>query len=70
MCQYFSKTEDQYAKAMKQPAKEAFENNMHHQDTMKAIRTGYLTLYFAMSLNGQTHFKNLAANAARFLKHV
>ena len=29
-----------------------------------------LTLYFAMSSNGQTHFKNLAANAARFLKCV
>ena len=29
-----------------------------------------LTLYFAMSKNGQTHFKNLAAFAARFLKYV
>ena len=28
-----------------------------------------LTLYFAMSQNGQTHFENLAANAARFLKY-
>ena len=27
-----------------------------------------LTLYFAMSENGQTHFKNLAAFAARFFK--
>ena len=27
-----------------------------------------LTLYFIMSQNGQTHFKNLAAFAARFLK--
>ena len=27
-----------------------------------------LTLYFAMSWNGQTHFRNLAAFAARFLK--
>ena len=27
-----------------------------------------LTLYFAMPWNGQTHFKNLAANVARFLK--
>ena len=26
----------------------------------------FLTLYFAMSYNGQTHFKNLAAFAARF----
>ena len=25
-----------------------------------------LTLYFAISKNDQTHFKNLAANAARF----
>ena len=30
----------------------------------------FLTLYFAMSKNGQTHFKNLAANGARFLKYV
>ena len=29
-----------------------------------------LTLYFAMSYNCQTHFKNLAANAARLLKCV
>ena len=29
MCQYFSKTEDQCSQAMKQAAKEAFENNMH-----------------------------------------
>ena len=43
MCQYFSKTEDQYTKAMKQEAKEAFENNMNHQDTMKTIRTAYVS---------------------------
>ena len=30
----------------------------------------YLILYFAMSQNGQAHFKNLAAFAARFLKCV
>ena len=29
-----------------------------------------LTLYFAMSKNGQTHFKNLATNAARSLKRT
>ena len=29
-----------------------------------------LTLYFEMSQNGQTQFKNLAAFAARFLKCV
>ena len=29
-----------------------------------------LTLYFAMSQNGQTHFKNLAAFAARFFKRI
>ena len=37
MCQYFSKTEDWCSQAMKQRAKEAFENNMHHHDTMKTI---------------------------------
>ena len=42
MCQYFSKTEDQYTKAMKQAVKEIFDNNMHHQDTMKTIATAYL----------------------------
>ena len=41
MCQYFSKTEDQCSKAMKQAAKEAFENNMHHHDTMKTIAKVY-----------------------------
>ena len=43
MCQYFSKTEDQCSKAMKQAAKEGFENNMHHHDTMKAIAKAYLS---------------------------
>ena len=37
MCQYFSKTGDQCSQAMKQSAKEAFENNLHHHDSMKAI---------------------------------
>ena len=43
MCQYFSKTEDQCSQAMKQAAKEAFENNMHHHDTMKTIVRAYLS---------------------------
>ena len=30
----------------------------------------YLTLYFAMSQNGQTHFKNIAAFAEKFLKYL
>ena len=43
MCQYFSKTEDRCSQTMKQAAKEAFENNMHHHDTMKAIANAYLS---------------------------
>ena len=43
MCQYFSKTEDQCSQAMKQAAKETFENNMHHHDTMKTIAKAYLS---------------------------
>ena len=39
VCQYLSKTEDRCSQAMKQSAKEAFENNMHHHDTMKTIET-------------------------------
>ena len=35
MCKYFSKTEDQYSQAMKQAAKEAFENNMYHHKNIK-----------------------------------
>ena len=42
MRQYFSKTKDQYSQAMKQAAKEVYENNMHHQDTMKTIAKAYL----------------------------
>ena len=42
MCQYFPKTEDQCSQAMKQAAKEAFENNMHHHDAMKTIAKAYL----------------------------
>ena len=41
MCQYFSKTEDQCSKAMKKAAKEAFENNKHHYETMKTIAKSY-----------------------------
>ena len=43
MCQYFSKTDDQCSRAMKQAAKEAFENNMHHHDTMKTIARAHLS---------------------------
>ena len=39
VCQYFSKTEDQCSQAVKQAAKESFENNMQHHDTMKTIET-------------------------------
>ena len=42
MFQHFSKTENQCSQAMKQAAKEAFENNMHHHDTMKTIAKAYL----------------------------
>ena len=43
LCQYFSKTEDQFSQTMKQPAKESFDNNMHYHDTMKAIAKACLT---------------------------
>ena len=33
---------------------------------LNVYRQTSLTLYFAMSLNGQTHFKNLAADARPF----
>ena len=36
----------------------------------KADKYFCLTLYFAMAENGQAHFKNLAAFAARFFKCV
>ena len=37
ICQYFSKTEDQCSQAMKEAAKKAFKNDMHHHDTIKII---------------------------------
>ena len=43
MCQYFSKTEYRGSQAMKQAAKEAFEKNMHHHDTIKTIAKAYLS---------------------------
>ena len=43
MCQFFSKTENRCSQAMKQAAKEAFENNMHHHDTKKIIALAYLS---------------------------
>ena len=43
MCQFFSKTENRCSQAMKQAAKEAFENNMHHHDTKKISALAYLS---------------------------
>ena len=43
MCQYFSKTKDQCSETIKYAAKEAFENNIHHHDTMKTITRAYLS---------------------------
>ena len=37
---------------------------------MITIENTPISLYFAMLQNGQTHFKNLAANTARFLRFV
>ena len=39
----FSKTEDHCSQAIKQEAKEAFENNMHHNDTKQTIARAYLS---------------------------
>ena len=39
----FLKTEDRCLQAMKQVAKEAFENNMHHHDTTKTIAKAYVS---------------------------
>ena len=38
-----SKAEGQCSQAMKQAAREAIENNMHHYDTMKTIAKAYLS---------------------------
>ena len=43
MCQYFSKTECRCTQAMKQTAKEVFENKMDHHDTMKTVAKAYLS---------------------------
>ena len=43
MCQFFSKTENRCSQAMKQAAKQAFENNMHHHDTKKTSALAYLS---------------------------
>ena len=43
MCQYFSKTEDRCSQAIKQAVNDAFENNMHHHDTIKIIPKAYLS---------------------------
>ena len=43
MCQYFSNIEDQCSQTLKQLVKEAFENNMHHNDTMMKIAKSYLS---------------------------
>ena len=43
MCQYFSKTEHQCSQLMKKAVKEAFENNMNHQETKNKIPKTYLS---------------------------
>ena len=43
ICQYFSKTEDQSSQVIKKEDKEAFENRMHHHDSMKTIAKAYLS---------------------------
>ena len=43
MCKYFSKTEDQHSQAMKQAAKEAFEDNINHRKNIKKIAKVYLS---------------------------
>ena len=43
MCQYFLETEDPCPQSMKQATKEAFEVNMYHHETMKAIARAYLS---------------------------
>ena len=42
MCSYFSKNKDQCLQTMKDVAKEAFENSLHHCETMKTISRAYL----------------------------
>ena len=42
MFQLFWKTEGQCSQAMKQSAKDTFENNMHYYATMKTIPKAYL----------------------------
>ena len=44
MCQYFSKIKDRCSQVIKQAAKEAFEDNMVHHDTMKIIAKAYLSI--------------------------
>ena len=41
--QYFSKTEDHCLHAIKQTAKEAFDNNTYNHETMKKIPKAYLS---------------------------
>ena len=48
MCQHFSKTEGECLLAMKQAAKEAFENNMHYNDTMKTSAEAIGNVLFKM----------------------
>ena len=42
MCSYFSKSEDEYSSAMRQAAKEAFENNLSNFKTMQGIVRAYV----------------------------
>ena len=59
--QFFSKTEDRFSQAMKQAAKEAFENNMHHHDTMKTTVNGYLTNREFFSGGSLSYFARIEA---------
>ena len=43
---------------------------VRNKDRLDLWKCNILTFQCIMSQNGQTHFKNVAAFAARFLKHV
>ena len=61
MCQYFLIAEDQGSQATKQAAKEAFENNMHYNDSMKRTAKAYLS-------NGESSIQKAACHILPELK--
>ena len=66
ICQYFWKTEDHCSQAIKQAAKEVFENNNRYHDIMKTIAKAYWSYRVFCSIDSLPSFARIDAKENLF----